>query len=52
MVAWSSAFDSGAHPVVEHYYSGHTVGVRLRVMIMIKVRVMGYGESVKRWVRS
>ena len=32
MAAWSSALDFGAHPVVEYYYSGYTVGVRLRVL--------------------
>ena len=39
MAAWSFSLDFGAHAVVEYYYSGHTVGVRLRVGTMIRVRV-------------
>ena len=31
MAARSSAFDFGDHPVVLYYYSGDTVGVRVRL---------------------
>ena len=40
MAAWSSSLDCGAQPVVKYHYRGYRVGIRVRVTIMIRVKVI------------
>ena len=45
IAAWSFSLDSGVHPVVEYYYSGHTAGVRLRARVRVTVGSVSGLES-------